>query len=55
MVQYMGLTSYSLQKSISLKVNFVLANSADPDEMPFHLGLHCWLKYSFKGFRSAKG
>ena len=29
---------------LSLKINFVLANSADPDEMPhyvaFHLGLH---------------
>ena len=28
-----------------LKIDFVLANSADPDEMPhyvaFHLGLHC--------------
>ena len=30
---------------LSLKISFVLANSADPDEMPhsaaFHLGLHC--------------
>ena len=30
---------------LSLKIDFVLANSADPDEMPpyaaFHLGLHC--------------
>ena len=29
---------------VSLKINFVLVNSADPDEMPnaaFHLGLHC--------------
>ena len=29
----------------SLKIDFVLPNSADPDEMPhyaaFHLGLHC--------------
>ena len=29
----------------SSKINFVLANSADPDEMPhstaFRLGLHC--------------
>ena len=30
---------------LSLKINSVLANRADPDEMPhyvaFHLGLHC--------------
>ena len=30
-------------------MGFVIANSADPDEMPhyaaFHLGLHCLLKY----------
>ena len=30
---------------ISLKIDLVLANSADPDKMPlfatFHLGLHC--------------
>ena len=30
---------------LSLKINFVLAKSADPDEMlhyaAFHLGLHC--------------
>ena len=42
----------------SLKIDFVLANSADPDEMPhyaaFHLGLHCLLKYPFRGFRSTK-
>ena len=35
-------------------INFVIANSADPDEMPlfaaFHQGLHCLLKYPFKGF-----
>ena len=38
----------------SLKMNFVLANSADPDEMPhhvaFHLGLHYLSKYPFRGF-----
>ena len=37
---------------LSLKINFVLANSVDPDEMQhyvtFHLGLHCLPK--FKGF-----
>ena len=35
----------------SLKIVFTLANSVDPDEMPqnvaFHLGLHCWQIYSF--------
>ena len=39
---------------LSLKIEFVLANSADPDELSygaaFHLGLHCLPKYSFKGF-----
>ena len=34
-----------LQIIISLKIDFVLANSADPDEIPpyasFHQGLHC--------------
>ena len=33
---------------LSLKIVFILANSADPDEMlpyaAFHLGLHCLLK-----------
>ena len=44
---------------LSLKVYFVLANSADPDEMlhyaAFHLGLHCLQKYQFRSFRSTKG
>ena len=44
---------------LSLKIDFVLANSADPDEMPhntaFHLGLHCLPKYPFCGFWSSKG
>ena len=44
---------------LSLKINFVTANSADADEMPcsvaFHLG-HCSLqKYPFWGFPSTKG
>ena len=36
---------------LSLKIDFVLANSADPDEMPhhaaFHLELHCLHMYSY--------
>ena len=36
------------------KIDFVLANSADPDEMlhyaAFHLGLHCLPKYPYRGF-----
>ena len=44
---------------LSLKIDFVLVNSADPDEMPhyvaFHLGLHCLSKYPFRGFWSTKG
>ena len=43
----------------SLKIDFVLVNSADTDEMPlhaaFHLGLCCLPKYPFRGFRSTKG
>ena len=35
--------------SLSLKINFVLANSVDPDEKlhnaAFYLGLHCLPKY----------
>ena len=34
---------------LSLKIDFVLANSTDPDEMPhysaFHLGLQCLPKF----------
>ena len=41
---------------LSLKIDFVKANSADPDEMPhyaaFNLGLHCLPKYLFRGFWS---
>ena len=36
----------------------VLANTANPDEMPhsaaFHVGLHCLQKYLFSGFQSTK-
>ena len=45
---YRGVTGYSFQMKIafhSLKFVFILANTVDPDEMPydvaFHLGLHC--------------
>ena len=51
----------SFQKNIvflSLKIDFVLANSADPDEMlcfaAFHLGPQCLSKYPLKGFWSKK-
>ena len=43
----------------SLKIDFVLAKSADPDERlllaAFHLGLHCSQKYPLWGFRSKMG
>ena len=43
----------------SLKIDVVLANSADPDEMPpyaaFFMGLHCMPKNMFRGFRSTNG
>ena len=39
---------------LALKIDFVVANSADPDEMShygaFHLCLHCLSKYPFRGF-----
>ena len=46
-----------------LKIDFVLPNSADPDEMPhyaaFHLGLHCLPEYpgyrGLMGFNSTRG
>ena len=41
---------------LSLKIDFVLANNADPDEIPhyaaFHLGLHFLPKRTFRGLRS---
>ena len=58
---YSGVTGYNLQKNIlflSLKIDLVLANSADPDEMlhyaAFHLDLHGLPKYLFRGFQSTK-
>ena len=43
---------------LSLKIYFVLVNSAGPDEIPhyaaFHLGLPCLQKYLFMGFQSTK-
>ena len=44
---------------LSLKIDFVLANSVDPDEMlhyaAFHLGLHCLPNYPFRVYWSSKG
>ena len=46
------------KKCISFYENPFSVNSVDPDEMPhkaaFHLGLHCFPKYPFRGFRSKK-
>ena len=43
----------------SMKIVFILANSADPDEMPpyaaFHLGLYCLPNYLFTGVQNEKG
>ena len=59
---YWGVKDYNFQKNVvlSLKIHFVLANSADPDEMPhsaaFHLGLHCLPKYPvYKGLNNKMG
>ena len=51
---YWGVTGYNFQKIIflSLKVDFVLANSAEPDEI--HLGLHCLPRYPSRGYLSSK-
>ena len=44
---------------LSLKIDFVLAYRADPDEMPhyaaFHLGLRWLTKFPFVGFYSIIG
>ena len=36
---------------MSLKINFIIENIADPDEMQhyaaFHMGLHCLLEYMY--------
>ena len=46
-------------KHNALMIDFVLANSAVPDEMQhsveFHLGLHCLQTYPCRGFQSTKG
>ena len=43
---------------MSLKIVFILANSADPDEMPpyvaFHQGIHCLPKYLFTSIQDEK-
>ena len=51
-IVYIDKSVYNFPKNIiflSLKIEFVSPNSADPDEMPhsvaFHLGLHCLQKY----------
>ena len=55
---------FSVQISIngvflSLKIVFILANSADPDEMlpyaAFHLGIHCLRKYMFIDIQNETG
>ena len=51
---YWGVTGYNFKiYCISLNINFVLAYSADPDEMlhkaAFHLGLYCLSKYQLRG------
>ena len=49
----MSASGPSVPLVLSLKIVTVLANSAEPDEMPphavFHLALHCLPKYLFIG------
>ena len=57
---YLGVTGYNFQKKnvlISLKIDFLLANSTNPDVMlhntAFYLGLHCLPpECLFRGFLS---
>ena len=59
---YQGVTGFNFQIKMYLSplndIVFILANSANPDDMPhsavFHLGLHCLL-YPFMGFQYTKG
>ena len=51
---------FSINRCISVpKIVFILANSADPDEMPpyvaFHLGLHCLQKNLVISIQNEKG
>ena len=43
---------------LSLKIDLILANSADHDEMPhhaaFHLGIRCLQNYPFTGLRAER-
>ena len=54
---YCGVTGSNFKKNTAFlfpKINFVLANSANPDEVPltevFQPDLHCLQKYLFRGF-----
>ena len=56
-----SLTGYNFQKCIvflSLEFDYVLANSADPNEMPnsvaFYLDFCCLQKCQLRGFKSTK-
>ena len=54
-----GVAGHTFYLFLSLKIGFILANSADPDEMPpyaaFHLGFHCLPKYLFTGIQNETG
>ena len=56
---FKGLPARHSIKFLSLKIVFILENSAGPYEMPpsavFHLGLHCLLKYLFIGIQDENG
>ena len=50
------ITMFQNSVFLSLKIDFVLTNSENADEMPhdtaFHLDLHCLPKYPFRGSQS---
>ena len=52
-----GITNHGV--FLSLRIDFTVANSVGPDEMPhyvaFHLGLHGLSEYPFRGFQYTKG
>ena len=46
---YLGVTDYDFKNIVflSLKIDFVIANNANPVEIPRNLGICCLSKYQF--------
>ena len=58
---YLGVSGYIFKNIIYFcwKIIFTLTNNEDPDKMQhfaaFNLGMHCLLKYQFRGLPKTKG